>query len=120
MRPAEIIAKFYAAGASGDLETITSLFSADAVWDNRIDDDPLGGVYEGREMIRSALIEPLFRFLPHGIQTTIERVLETEDCAVCLNSGRGISVDGKPFEKRYVHIFDCSDGQIVRVTEFRS
>lgn len=120
MKPTEIIKQFYASGASGDIDNIMSLFSENAVWDNRIDDDPLGGLYEGRSEIRTGLIEPLFQYLPGGITTDIERVLEAEDSAVCLNSGSGITVEGERFEKRYAHIFDCSNGKIVRVTEFRA
>jgi ketosteroid isomerase-like protein len=120
MKPTEIIAAFYAAGAICDLDAITALFSKNAVWDNRIDDDPMGGLYEGREMIRTGLLEPLFQFLPGGIKTHIERVLETGESAVCLNSGSGITVAGERFEKRYAHFFDCSNGRIERVTEFRA
>ena len=120
MEPAEIITTFYAAGENGNLDEIIALFAEEAVWDNRIDDDPMGGVYEGREAIRANLIEPLFGFLPGGISTNIERILDAGDCAVCLNTGSGTTVTGEPFEKRYAHIFDCSNGKIVRVTEFRA
>ena len=120
MKPAQIVSEFYAAGAAGDLDALHALFAEDAVWDNRIDDDPMGGLYEGRESIRRELLERLFRFLPGGIQTTVERVLESGDTVVCLNTGRGTTVEGHLFEKRYAHIFDVEDGLIVRMTEFRA
>lgn len=120
MKPTEIITQFYASGASNDIDSIISLFTENAVWDNRIDNDPLGGLYEGRNEIRSRLIEPLFQYLPAGITTDVERVLEAGDSVVCLNVGSGITVEGERFEKRYAHFFDCSDGKIARVTEFRA
>jgi ketosteroid isomerase-like protein len=120
MQPVEIIAAFFNAGAACDLDTLTRLFAENARWDNRIDDDPMGGLYEGRATIRRNLLEPLFEFLPEGISTSIERVIETGDTVVCLNCGSGITSDGQQFEKRYAHIFDIADGLIIQVTEYRA
>ena len=120
MKPPEIVTACYAAGEAGDLEAIAGFFAEHAVWDNRISDDPMGGVYDGLASIRAGLLEPLFSFLPDGIKTEIERVVESGDTVLCLNTGRGTTIQGEAFEKQYAHIFDCSDGKIVRVTEFRS
>lgn len=120
MQAAEIIATFFEAGAARDLDALTRLFAENARWDNRIDDDPMGGLHEGREAIRTNLLEPLFEFLPEGICTSIERIIESGNTAVCLNCGSGMTSDGRRFEKRYAHIFDIADGRIVQVTEYRA
>lgn len=111
---------FYAAGTGGDVDALAAFFAGNAVWDNRIDGDPMGGLYEGIGAIRDGLLTPLFRFLPDGISTSIERLLETGDTVICMNTGRGTTFDGAPFEKRYAHIFDFDGDHIIRVTEFRS
>ncbi len=120
MTPTELVEAFYAAGTSGDVDKLAGFFAEDAVWDNRLDDVPMGGVYEGREAIRQGLLTPLFQFLPGGISTEVERLIESGDTVVCLNTGRGATADGGALEKRYAHLFDVRDGQFVRVTEFRS
>lgn len=120
MTPIELVEAFYAAGTSGDVETLAGFFAEDAVWDNRLDDVPMGGVFEGRDAIRSGLLEPLFQFLPGGISTEVERIFESDGTVVCLNTGSGTTADGQALLKRYAHLFDVLDGQIIRVTEFRS
>lgn len=120
MTPTEVVQAFYAAGTGADVDKLAGFFAEDAVWDNRIDDDPMGGLYEGRDGIHSGLLGPLFQFLPQGIRTEIERIIESENTVVCLNTGRGTTVQGQPFEKRYAHIFEVADDRIVRITEFRS
>ncbi len=120
MTARDVVHAFYAAGAAGDLAALMALFDLNAVWDNRIDDNPLGGRFEGLQDIREKLLEPLFEYLPQGIETEVERIISNSGTVVCLNTGRGDTVDGQRFEKRYVHVFDCADGLIVGVTEFRS
>lgn len=120
MTPERVVEAFFSAGAAGDLETLTRLFAEDAVWDNRIDGDPMGGLYEGRAAIRADLLEALFQFLPDGISTSVERTIVSGGTVVCLNRGTGLTRDGQRFEKRYLHIFDVADGLIRRVTEFRA
>ena len=78
MTPTELVEAFYAAGTSGDVEKLAGFFAENAVWDNRLDDVPMGGVYEGREAIREGLLGPLFQFLPGGIHTEVERILEAD------------------------------------------
>ncbi len=120
MSKREIVEAFYAAGAGGGVEALMAFFAEDAVWDNRIDDDPMGGIYEGRQNIHDRLISPLFQFLPGGISTTVERFVEEGSTVLCLNAGRGTTVEGAPFERRYAHLFDFDGDRFVRVTEFRS
>ncbi|HEY5646088.1 MAG TPA: nuclear transport factor 2 family protein [Pseudomonadales bacterium] len=120
MSPIEVVEAFYAAGTGGDVDALAAFFTADAVWDNRIDDDPLGGLHEGRAAIRDLLLSPLFQFLPAGIHTTVERMFATDGSVVCLNTGRGTTVTGDAFEKRYAHVFDFEGERFRRVTEFRS
>ena len=120
MSPTELVEAFYAAGTSGDVEMLAGFFAREAVWDNCIDNDPMGGMYEGREAIRDGLLGPLFQFLPGGIHTEVARMLESDGTVVCLNTGRGTTVTGEAFEKRYAHLFDVVDGKFARVTEFRS
>jgi ketosteroid isomerase-like protein len=120
MTSTELVQAFYAAGSSGDAKKLTGFFAEDAIWDNRIDDDPMGGLYEGRDAIRSGLLESLFQYLPEGISTEVERLMESDGTVVCLNTGRGRTVDGHSFEKRYAHLFDVLDGHFTRVIEFRS
>lgn len=76
MTPSEILDTFFAAGAACDVDALTDLFAQRAVWDDRIDNDPMGGLYEGREAIRANLLEPLIQFLPEGITTSVERTIE--------------------------------------------
>jgi ketosteroid isomerase-like protein len=116
----EVVEAFYAAGTGGDVDALTAFFSEDAVWDNRIDEDLMGGLYEGREAIREGLLTPLFQYLPGGISTGVERLLEVGDTVVCLNTGRGTTFEGAAFEKRYAHLFDFDGDLINRVIEFRS
>jgi len=120
MSPTEIVTAFFEAGTTGDAKALIGFFAEDAVWDNRIDNDPMGGVYEGRDAILAELLEPLFQFLPNGITTTIERTIESDGAVVCLNTGHGITEDGQSFDKRYAHVFDFRNDFIARVTEFRA
>ena len=116
----ERVEAFYTAGSGGDVGALASFFAEDAVWDNRIDADPMGGLYEGRTAIRDGLLTPLFQFLPEGISTSIERMVEEGSSVFCLNTGRGTTAEGAAFEKRYAHLFDFAGEHIIRVTEFRS
>jgi ketosteroid isomerase-like protein len=116
----ERVEAFYSAGGGVDVEALALFFAENAVWDNRIDEDPMGGVYEGRAAIRDGLLTPLFQFLPNGISTSIERMVEEGGTVLCLNTGRGTTVEGSAFEKRYAHLFDFEGERIIRVTEFRS
>ncbi len=120
MTKQEVVQAFYDAGESGDVDALAAFFAEAAVWDNRIDGDVMGGLYEGRDAIREGLLLPLFQFLPDGISTRVERMLEAEDTVVCLNSGRGTTFEGTAFEKRYAHVFDFDGDRFIRVTEFRS
>lgn len=108
----EISRAGYEAFASGDLATVSDLFSDDIVWHSG-GNNILTGDYEGKEAVLG-FFGRLMQETEGSFKNDIHDMLANDEHGVALvttSATRG----GKSFEGRVVHIFHVRDG---KMTEF--
>ena len=112
-----IIESFYEASNVGDLDTLMGLFSPDIVWTN-IGTTHVSGRFEGLEKFTTELLGPVFSKLKGGIVATVDNVIAEGDWVVVQVRGTAETVDGRPYNNTYCHVFRLAEGKIVEVTEY--
>ena len=113
----KIIESFYAASNVGDLETVLSLLDENITWTN-IGTTAFSGTFTGRDNLTAQLLGPVFSRLKAGIHATVERVIAEGDTVVVQVRGTAETVEGRPYNNTYCHVFRLKDGKIVEATEY--
>lgn len=116
-RNKDVVRAFYAAGDVGDVETAMGLMSDEISWTN-IGSTDFSGTFEGKDDLAANLLGPLFSRLQAGIKSTIDLMVAEGDYVVVQDRGTAETIDGRPYNNTYCHIFRIEEGKIVEVTEF--
>lgn len=112
-----VIEAFYAASNVGDLDTVLRLMHDDISWTN-IGSGEFSGTFRGKETLLTGLMGPVFSRLNGGIHATIDRVIAEGEMVVVQVRGTAETVDGRPYNNTYCHVFRLVDGKIVEATEY--
>ena len=112
-----IVESFYAAGDVGDVETLMRLLSDDISWTN-IGSTEFSGTFAGKDDFVTRLLGPVFSRLKGGIKSTVDLVVAEGDHVVVQVRGTAETIDGRPYNNTYCHIFRIGDSKIVEVTEY--
>lgn len=108
---------FYAAGDVGDLETALGLLADDVTWTN-IGSTDFSGTYSGKESLVSNLLGPVFSRLNGGIESTVDNIIAEGDFVAVQLRGTAETVEGRPYNNTYCHVFRFEGGKIAEVTEY--
>lgn len=112
-----LVRSFYEAGDVGDVEAAMALLSDDVSWTN-IGSTDFSGKFDGKEALTANLLGPVFSRLKAGIKTTVDLMVAEGEYVVVQDRGVAETVDGKPYNNTYCHIFRIEEGAIVEVLEF--
>lgn len=112
-----IIRRFYEAGNAGDLEAALAVLADDVTWTN-IGSTPFSGTFTGKDVLLAELLGPVFSRLNGGIHATIDNVVAEGDFVVVQARGAAETIDGRPYNNTYCHVFQLRDDEIARVTEY--
>lgn len=112
-----VLEVFYAAGNIGDLEAALGLLADDVTWTN-IGSTDFSGTYMGKDTLIADLLGPVFSRLKAGIRSTVENVVAEGDFVVVQVRGAAETVEGRPYNNTYCHVFRFQDGKISEVTEY--
>ncbi len=113
----QIIQSFFEAGNRGDMERCVELLADDVSWTD-IGTTKFSGTYVGKEALSSNLLGPLFGQLKSGIQSTIENIVAENEFVVVQSHGEAQTIDSRPYNNTYCHVFKLRDGKIQEVTEY--
>ena len=108
----DLLRRGYAAFATGDLDTVFSLFSDDIVWHNG-GTNQLTGDYRGHEAVMG-MFGQLIEVTGGTLQLDIHDVLVNDTHGAVLVTARA-ERDGQPIAVREVNIWHLADG---KATEF--
>lgn len=108
---------FYAAGDSGELDRALGLLADNVTWTN-IGSTDFSGTFSGKEALIAELLEPVFSRLKGGIESRVSNVVAEGDFVVVQSAGTAETVDGRPYNNTYCHVFRFEDGKIAEVTEY--
>lgn len=108
---------FYAAGDRGELDTALELLADDVTWTN-IGSTEFSGTFSGKEALLSELLGPVFSRLKGGIRSRVDNVIAEGDFVVVQSTGTAETVDGRPYNNTYCHVFRFEGGKIAEVTEY--
>ena len=112
-----VIASFYAAGDAGDVETLLGLLADDVSWTN-IGSTDFSGTFAGKETFVRELLGPVFSRLKAGIQSSVDLMIAEGDHVAVLARGTAETLDGRPYNNTYCHVFRLDGGKIVKVIEY--
>lgn len=113
----QVVQAFYDAGNVGDVDRLLSLLSDDIKWTN-IGNTRFSLTCEGKQDLIENLIGPVFGRLQAGITAHVENMFGEGDWIAVQVKGEATTVDGKPYNNTYCHIFRVRNGQIVETTEY--
>lgn len=112
-----MVETFYAAGDRGEIDTALELLADDVTWTN-IGSTDFSGTFSGKEALLSELLGPVFSRLKGGIQSRVTNLVAEGDFVVVQSTGSAETVDGRPYNNTYCHVFRFEDGKIAEVTEY--
>jgi len=113
----KVVESFYAASNVGDLDTVLGLLDENITWTN-IGTTAFSGTFTGRDNLTAELLGPVFSRLKAGIRATVDRVIAQGDMVVVQVRGTAETVEGRPYNNTYCHVFRLTDGKIVEATEY--
>jgi uncharacterized protein len=112
-----LIEFFFEAGNQGDLDRCLELLDERVTWTN-IGSTKFSGTFEGKEVLVKDLMGPVFGRLKSGIRSTLQNIVAENDCVVVQSQGHAETLDGRPYNNTYCHVFRIDDGKIIKVTEY--
>ncbi len=105
---AELVRRGYAAFASGDMETVGSLFHDDIVWHSP-GNGPLSGDYEGKDQV-FGLFSKLLELSGGTFRQDVHDVVANDEHAVVMVNAAWD--EPKPYAGRAVHVMHVKDGKL--------
>jgi ketosteroid isomerase-like protein len=112
---AALVRRGYEAFSAGDMDTLGTLFTEDAVW-HVGGSGGLSGVKQGREAILAYFGE-LFSRSNGTVKVTLDEVIGGENHTVGVQSNHA-ERNGTPLDQRAALVFTLSDGKVTEVHEF--
>ncbi len=111
---AALLRQGYEAFASGDMATLTDLFSEDVVW-HLAGNNPISGDHKGRDAVFSAFAR-IGQMTGGTFKIDVHDVVANDEHAVALTRATG-SREGKQYDSLDTDVYHVSNG---KVTEFWS
>lgn len=113
----EIVEGTYAAFARGDVPGVVAAMADDIEW-HEAEGMPYGGIHRGGDAVVQNVFGPIATDIADFAVTPIELIPSGETVAVVARyTGTGKST-GKELDLEVVHVWDVSDGKIVRFRQF--
>jgi uncharacterized protein len=113
----QIVQAFYNASNQGDMDRLLALLADDIIWNN-IGSTRYSGTYAGKESLLANLIGQLFGQLKAGINATLDNMIAEGDFVVVQLRGQAETVEGRPYNNTYCHVFRIHSGRIAEMTEY--
>lgn len=113
----QLVRSFYDAGNRGDIDKCLTYLAEDVTWTN-IGSMKYSGVYRGKTTLVTKLLQPVFSQLKAGIASTIDNMIAEGDFVAVQLRGKAETMDGRPYNNTYCHVFTIRGGKIVAVTEY--
>jgi uncharacterized protein len=113
----QIVQAFYDASNQGDIDRCLGLMADDIIW-NSVGTTKYAGTYAGKEALVADLMGPLFGQLKAGIAATLDNVIAEGDFVVVQVRGQAETIEGRPYNNTYCHVFRLRNGQIAEMTEY--
>jgi uncharacterized protein len=113
----QIVQAFYDASNQGDVDRFLGLMADDIIW-NSVGTTKYAGTYAGKEALLADLMGPLFGQLKAGIASTLDNVIAEGDFVVVQLRGKAETIEGRPYNNTYCHVFRLRNGQIAEMTEY--
>ena len=112
-----VVQTFYDSANRGDMETCMSQLADDVTWTN-IGSTKYSGSFHGKADLVARLLQPVFGQLQNGITSAVDNVVAEGDWVVVQSRGKAETIDGRPYNNTYCHVFRIGHGKIVEVTEY--
>jgi ketosteroid isomerase-like protein len=113
----QLVRDFFDAGNRGEMERCLSYLADDIVWTN-MGTTRVSGTFVGKSSLVTNVLQPVFGQLKSGIASTIENLVAEGEFVVVQSRGKAETIDGRPYDNSYCHIFRIVGGQIATVTEY--
>ena len=79
---------------------------------------PWSGVYRGKQVVRSRLLDPLFAKFADQYTNTAHCFIAEDDVVVVECSGRVTTKSGVPYHNDYCYICRLADGKLKELIEY--
>lgn len=112
-----LVESFFEAGNKGDLDRCLELLDDRVTWTN-IGSTKFSGTFEGKDVLVKDLMGPVFGKLKAGIRSTLQNIVAENDCVVVQSQGHAETLDGRPYNNTYCHVFRIYGGRVIEVTEY--
>ena len=116
----ELVAKFYAALASMDVEAFLAIQQDDVEY-NVHGSTPVSGHFTGKDFLENVVAPQVFGNLKldtFRFATKWKVMCADEDRVVAFMEADGEAINGERYNQRYCHVFGFRDGKIAEVYEF--
>jgi uncharacterized protein len=110
-----MLSNAYTAFATGDLATVTAMFSDDIAW-HASGTSPVSGDYTGKDEILQ-FFGKMMQAYDGTLQVQVLDILANDNHGVVLTNERGTS-GGQTVEFRSVHLWTISDGRCTRFVSY--
>lgn len=112
-----VVRDAYEALGRGDVEALLGAMAADIEW-HEAEGLPNGGVYHSPQEVAANVLGPLSTDIPDFACTPEEYIASGDTVAVvCRYTGTG-KATGKSLDLPVAHVWDVSDGKLVRFRQF--
>ena len=114
----EVVRGAYEAFDRGDLDGVVACFADEIVWE-QAQGLPHGGVYRGRDAVRTHIFDPLDAEWWVGFRADAHEFIDAGDDVVVLGRyyGRGRE-SGRTLDVPFAHVWTLRDGRAVRFRQF--
>jgi ketosteroid isomerase-like protein len=116
----KLVAKFYAALASMDVEAFLAIQQDDVEY-NVHGSTPVSGHFTGKDFLENVVAPQVFGNLQletFKFATKWKVMCADEQRVVAFMEAEGLARNGERYDQRYCHVFGFRDGKIAEVYEF--
>jgi ketosteroid isomerase-like protein len=107
----------YAALAEGNGQPFLDALADDVRW-TIIGTTEWSGTWEGKDAVRSRLLDPLFAQFGTPYRNRAVRLIAEGDYVVIECRGDVTTKDGRPYRNTYCNVFRLEDGKVRELTEY--
>ena len=113
------VVDFFETLSTGDLDALAKHLHEDASWEPMVRDIPGAARHHPRDKIINEFLAPIRgAFRPGDPKTHVDVILSDGDRVVAETHATGQRADGKPYDNRYVWVFELRDGKVLNIREY--
>ena len=113
------VVDFFETLSTGDLDALATHLHEDASWEPMVRDIPGAARHHPRDKIINEFLAPIRgAFRPGDPKTHVDVILSDGDRVVAETHATGQRADGKPYDNRYVWVFELRDGKVLNIREY--